>query len=159
MMLDDVFQSIRLHQNKEVRESLGSFDIKQTNESGQTVLHEAVAFRNEDIVGDLIQRGVDVNWPDKNGQTALHFSAAHKLAGVAATLLKQGGSLQIADRYGNQPLWTAVMNAKGQYDVVKLFVKHGADIHHKNKAGRAPLDFAKQINESALIGLLIGASS
>jgi uncharacterized protein len=157
MTLDEVFQSIRLHENESVRAILGTFDLKQTNEFGQTVLHEAVAYNNGDIIKDLIQHGVEINAADKNGQTALHFTAAHKQQVMARTLLEHGASLEIADKYGNQPLWTAVMNARGQYEIVKLFVEHGGNIHHKNKAGRSPLDFARQIGEAPLIALLSGS--
>jgi ankyrin repeat protein len=60
----------------------------------------------------------------------------------------------LEDIYGNQALWTAVFNAKGNYTVVEAFLKFKQDVEHKNKYGKSPLDFAKQITDQFLIKIL-----
>lgn len=53
-------------------------------------------------------------------------------------------------------LWTAVFNAKGKYNIVKILKESGADSFSKNEAGRSPLDFAIQINDKDLCQILVG---
>ena len=75
---------------------------------------------------------------------------------IAKLLLQKQAEINVYDYYGNNPLWYAVFEANKteDYRMVKLFLEHGADIHHKNKADRSPLDFAKKVNDTALINLL-----
>ena len=76
---------------------------------------------------------------------------------VAQLLLDKGADSGVEDNYGNQPLWTAVFNDKGygqRLDIVRLFRGHGADINHRNKVGKSPLDFATSAGYVQVITLL-----
>ncbi|MCK6649162.1 MAG: ankyrin repeat domain-containing protein [Bacteroidia bacterium] len=84
----------------------------------------------------------------------MHFTAVFNDQLVASEIIHNGGNLEIADNYGNTPLWTAVFNARGNYELVRLFLKNGANSLHKNNAGRSPLDFALQIKDEILVKLL-----
>ncbi|WP_408007767.1 hypothetical protein [Rossellomorea aquimaris] len=65
------------------------------------------------------------------------------------------GDINQRDKYGNSPLWTAVFNCKGRYyDMVKLLLQYNPYSVTKNKAGRSPLDFAKQVGNEKLISWL-----
>ncbi|HUH83135.1 MAG TPA: hypothetical protein VLX85_00910 [Stellaceae bacterium] len=60
-------------------------------------------------------------------------------------MLAAGADRSIQDRGGNTPLWSAVVNPKRDYALVEMLVRAGADPNGKNKAGRSPVDVARQI--------------
>jgi ankyrin repeat protein len=105
----------------------------------------------------LIRRHINVNQQDNDGMTPLHYAAVYSNHSLAEKIVNAGGSLKIVDKHGNGPLWTAVFNARGSYSIVDLFLRRGADPHHKNNHGLSPLDFAKRIEDSVLMQrLLVG---
>lgn len=86
--------------------------------------------------------------------TPLHYCAANNSFDVAEVLLKNSVQINISDKFGNQPLWTAVFNSKGNYWLVVQLVNLGSDCDYKNISNKSPLDFAKQIQDIELIKLL-----
>ena len=153
----NMFQVVRNNDTDTFLSALGKFDINQVNEDGQNLLHEAIAFGNIFFAEKLIAMMIDVNCIDAKTQTPLHFAANFRAQAIAEAILRNGGNLDIEDRYGNQALWPAVFNARGDYGLVLQFLKHRLDVNYKNKAGRSPLDFARQIGDKKLIDLLENA--
>ncbi len=154
-----LFQAIRLNDKNGFYSEIDKVYINQANEDGQNMLHEAVAYNNFAFAKALISRNINVNHQDIKSQTPLHYAANHKVLDIAELILNSGGSLNIEDDYGNQPVWTAVFNARGDYEIVKYFLRFNPDIRHKNRAGRSPLDFAKQINDQSLVNMLVSADA
>ncbi len=152
----DSFQLIRLGQGQELLRLIDAkaTDINAVNRSSQNLLQEAIAGKQSDLASELITRGIDVNHKDEQGQTPLQYAAVHKDFKTAKALVEKGADLATIDKYGNGPLWTAVFNARGNYDIVALLVANGANPNTKNKVGRSALDFATQIKENDLISLL-----
>ncbi len=150
----NLFQAIRQNDTDTFYSNIDAADINQTDEDGQNFLHEAVAFNNNLLGKKLIEKNIDVNHKDVNFQTPLHYAANNKENELAELILNNGGNLNVEDKYGNQPLWTAVFNAKGDYGIVKLFISFKPDINHKNQHGKSPLDFAQQINDQILVNIL-----
>ncbi|PCK06904.1 MAG: hypothetical protein COA42_17065 [Alteromonadaceae bacterium] len=60
----------------------------------------------------------------------VEYAAAHR------------ASYNIMDRYNDTALMMAVEN--GYLSVAESLVKHGADIHFKNKDGKSAIDYAKE---------------
>ena len=85
-------------------------------------------------------------------ETPLHYSAVLNQPEVARRILEHGGDPTITDIHGNAPLWYAVFNARGSYEVVDLLLARNANPNLKHKHGRSPLDFARQIGDETLIG-------
>ncbi len=152
--MGDIFQIVRCGEFEIYKSEIDKLDINVINEFGQSLLHEAITSKREEIALDLISRGIDVNRKDSKEQTALHFLGFHPNIKITENILENGGDLSIKDVYGNTPLWYAVFNARGNYDLVKTLLKLKPDVNSKNKAGRSPLDFANQIKDNALISLL-----
>ena len=150
----DIFQLIRLNEKDDFFSAIDQININMVNEFKQNLLHEAVGHGSNKIGRELIKRGINVNHQERNGQTPLHYSALHKNYELARCILENGGDVNIRDVHGNNALWTAVFNAKGDYKMVELFLEFGGDVYTKNKYGRSPFDFAKQIKSEALIKLL-----
>lgn len=152
----DVFQAIRLNEPNLAAIIADVPDINIRDEDGQCLLHEAAASKNEQATKELIRCGIDVNAKDKHGQTPLHFAANRSCAALVRLILSNGGDFAIQDEHDNTPLWTAVFKARGNYATVATFLEFGAAqvATLKNRYGRSPLDFAKQIGDSELVGLL-----
>ena len=155
--MTDVFQTVRLNDLNNYYSAIDEIDLDTVNEYSQNLLHEAVTNNCVEIAMDLLSREINVNQQDKNGQTPLHFAAAHHRIKLAGEIINKGGDINICDVHGNNALWTAVFNARGNYELVELFVEKGGDAVTKNKHNRSALDFAHQINDENLIQLLKGA--
>ncbi|AIZ65402.1 hypothetical protein PK28_17165 (plasmid) [Hymenobacter sp. DG25B] len=147
----DLFQAIRLHAPLQ---DLVIPNINVRNENGQSLLQEAIAARNESAARLLLRQQLDVNSQDDQGATALHYVALYQTPALGQRILQQGGNLALLDQHGNSPLWTAVFNARGQYDVVDLFLQYQADPQSVNRYGKTPADFATQIQDPYLMRVL-----
>lgn len=154
MDIIDLFQIVRLGEIDSFINQIAKADIDQVNEYNQNLLHESVANDRIRIGTLLIKKGINLDQKDVSGQTSLHHAALHNSYELAEKIIEYGGNLSIADSYGNEPLWTAVFNARGKYDIVKLYLKNGANPNHKNNSDRSPFDFAIQIKDPELIELL-----
>ncbi|WP_336960147.1 ankyrin repeat domain-containing protein [Chryseobacterium contaminans] len=154
--VNSVFQFVRLNELDRVESEITTFNVNEfINDFGENLLHEAIAFKAIDILKFLLNCKIDINHSDKNGKTALHFSAAHNDF-ESTKLLLDNELIEInkTDKFGNNPLWVAVFNARGYYNIVKLLKDFGADPNSKNNNNKSPLDFAKQIGDDELIEIL-----
>jgi len=92
----------------------------------------------EDVLQELIERGVDLDAQDKNGRTALHQAIDHCASfRHMETLLRAGANPNLQDRWGNTALHLAVrmLNQK----MVNLLLERGADVDSLNNSGDTPL--------------------
>lgn len=137
---------------------IGSTDINTKNEDGASLLEVAIAFRSEDIALDLISRGIDIDHKDRKGMTELQNAFWMGLWKVGLDLIKRGADLHHRNKAGNNALWYASTHPKVDYDVVRLLVAKGSDIHTKNVADRSPLDAAKERGQTTLVEILEGAT-
>lgn len=154
MDIEGVFQAVRLNKVDSLISVIDSINIDSVNESGQNLLHEASAFKSLECAKELLNRNINANYKDKSGMVPLHYCAANNSYDIANEIINNGADLSVRDAHGNEPLWTAVFNARGGYDLVKLFISKGADSKHKNNNKKSPLDFAIQINDANLVSIL-----
>ncbi|AOR64135.1 ankyrin repeat domain-containing protein [Pectobacterium wasabiae] len=156
-MVNDIFQAIRSGLNEELFTVVNIDNINVVNEYNQNLLHEAITSGNVEVIDRLVELGIDVNHQDNNGQTPLHYAVQRKMGDVSETILMNKGDVLIADKSGNQALWTAVFNARGDYGMVHLLLKYHAIPDHKNHYGKSPLDFSRQIKDAEIISIFEGA--
>ena len=148
--IEDFFDLVENNEVNKIDKIIKSgFDINQKNKFGGSAIHTAVFKDLRDMVKLLIDSGININIQNKDGKTSLHYVAEYDSVSLAKVLLENGADLSIQDKYGNQPLWTAVFNDKGRNDrrdLIKLFLKYGADVNHKNNVDKSPKDIVAIAN-------------
>ena len=149
----DIFSIVRRGTFNDYFEVIEDYDINVID-CKQNLLQEAIAHSQPDIANDLIRRGIDLNHKDGNDATALHYCAEYQDISMASVLLQHNADINAEDKFGNQPLWYAVFEARGKYELVELLMENGANSEHKNRANRSPLNFAKQIEDAELVRIL-----
>lgn len=124
-------------------------------DKNEVLLYEAISSNDIITVRHLLDQVININYQDDQGKVALHYCAEYFNIEASKLILEVDNvEVNIVDKYGNNPLWTAVFNARGEYDLVKLFKSYKADSNSKNNVGKTPLDFAKQIEDEELIDIL-----
>ncbi|RKT01032.1 ankyrin repeat domain-containing protein [Chryseobacterium defluvii] len=154
--INEVFHMVDLNNLEDLRKIVDESNVNLfVNEFEQNLLHMAITRNSTEVFDYLLYCDIDVNKLDKDGKTPLHYSTAYSNYDFTKKLLESTGiEKDIRDQYGNNPMWVAVFNSRGSYDVVKLLMEHKADAKSKNNSGRSALDFAKQIEDEELIEIL-----
>ena len=94
---------------------------------GYTVLHEAVASKNTEILDYLLEQteAASVNSAAKSGYTPLHMAASSGLVDSVRVLLKHNADVNCTDEYGRTPRSAARLSSKR--DTEKLLFSEGID--------------------------------
>lgn len=130
---------------------------KWVDRFGYSALHIAISKGFDDISIALLDGGIEPNLQDNKGQTALHYCAFFNKSETAKNIITHGGRLDIEDKFGNQPLWTAIINDKGfgnRVELVELFISAGANTNHRNKTGGTPLKIAEDLEYDDVFALM-----
>ena len=121
---------------------------------------------NQEVAKLLIQAGADVNAFNFSNKTPLHTVAAmHEdvtmSVNIATALINAGANLNpkvsrsnsLSFHVGYTPLHTAA--SVNHIEMVKLLIKHGANINSKDEADNSPLHWAIYNGHGKLANLLI----
>ncbi|GLA59793.1 hypothetical protein AtubIFM54640_011110 [Aspergillus tubingensis] len=72
-----------------------------------TPLHSATLRGYDDVVRELLEAHVDINFGNHNGSTPLHLSVHHRHTAVVETLLDGGANASLCDLHGRLPIHIA----------------------------------------------------
>ncbi|MFP2997255.1 ankyrin repeat domain-containing protein [Spongiivirga sp. MCCC 1A20706] len=128
--------------------------IDVRDDRGRSLLHWAVACKQDEIIATLLERGLDFNAEDYQNQTALHIAARQKSDSPYFDMLVKLQPNEIwKTRYGASLLTSAIVN-KNMEQLQKLLT-YGLDINSKNKRGSTPLETAKRIGANDIATYLV----
>lgn len=159
----DLVSAVRLSSYELFCEAVKKINnINAQTQSGQSnILHFIIYnFKKEKLrVQDfkkLIELGVDINLKNKEGHTPLHYLVMSSFnLELAQILLNHNAIIDSEDRDGNTPLWRAVMNYRGEDEllqIILLIISKGADIDKKNNYSISARDIIVRRDESILEG-------
>ncbi|XP_064625559.1 uncharacterized protein LOC135486578 isoform X2 [Lineus longissimus] len=132
--------------------------IDWPDQTGQTIIHEAVRAWSVDVVMYLLDKAGNpkiLDTPDKFGRTPLHVAAIVNNVRVAKFLLDNGANKEART---NEELQTPAHYAAkyDSYDVMKTLIK--AECEYKEVAdykGRTPLQLAAENGVSHMVSLML----
>jgi len=110
--------------------------------------------RNIKNIGDLLDRGFDINAKNLNGETALMSATFRGKADLVELLLDRGAEVNARNGYGA----TALMYAAewGYSRIAKTLLESGADVNLQDNGGETALSLALHRNNTEVTKLLKG---
>lgn len=101
----DIVAAIRAGDHQTVERLLDASPeaILETDSTGRTLLHHAIAHDNPHAAKKLIGMGSDIDHRDKNGNTPLHRAIQQKLSATILGLIMNGADRSIQNNDGDRP--------------------------------------------------------
>jgi ankyrin repeat protein len=127
--------------------------INERDESGNTILHNAVREGNIEIVKYILSQDADVNIKNGGGETALQIAIYTNNEELIKYLVSNGADVNAKGVYDETPLHDAIK--KGKIEIVKYLVSHGANLNTKNSIQESPLYAAVKNNRLDIVKYLI----
>ncbi|GAQ44402.1 hypothetical protein AKAW_08093 [Aspergillus niger] len=138
-----------------------------------TPLHSATLRGYDDVVRELLEAHVDINFGNHNGSTPLHLSVHHRHTAVVETLLDGGANASLCDLHGRLPIHIAsesgnvfifrasksLKHIHGYEELVELLLRQGADPNSGDIEGHTPLFCAIQGGNSRVFKALLNAGA
>jgi len=118
-----------------------------------TMLYEAAAEGNIELVKSLISSGADVNTPNDWGWTPLYVASGIGNRDLVNLLIDEGADVNTGTKEGMTPLHFAISNSNKE--IVELLIEKSADINIKNNRGHTPLHLAAEDGQKDAVELLI----
>lgn len=117
-------------------------DPESKDESGNTILHNAISNNQFDNIKFLIEeQKINMEAVDSSGYTPLHLACSLGLQNVAEYLISKKANLNSLDQDGETPLHIA---ARNDPDLVSMLLDAKANVHVKNREEElTPLAIAK----------------
>ena len=128
--------------------------LNAKNLAGRTVMHEAAASGDSELLRMVLQAGADVNAADETGATPLMDAVNADNFTAVEMLLAYHASPMIQNMYGLNAFHVAAMQA-GE-DVIILLREAGADPMSRDAYGKTPLAFAFERGPEILNAVLYG---
>jgi ankyrin repeat protein len=92
---------------------------------GANTLLDAIQQGDQQRLGTLLSRKVNVNLAEPDGMTALHYAVFKDNTEAALMLLKAEADPKVKNAYGITPLWLACQN--GNAELVRALLEAGAN--------------------------------
>lgn len=110
-------------------------DVNQKIINRLAPLHLAAKNNLMDVAKLLISYKADLNCLGTDNFTPLQYAISKNHFELVQLLVEAGADLHLPSINGNSPLWTAVMNFRGDDRIVKYLLDKGADPFAPNKHG------------------------
>lgn len=126
------------------------------NESGNSILHETVNYRNLKMTKYLIEKfeGINLNIPNVNESTPLHLASEYGYQEFVELFLKNGAKPFVKNKNGNTPLHLA--SKSGNVEICRLLLEAETELlDEPNLDFITPLGFAVQYQKKEVAKFLI----
>ena len=133
-------------------------NINIINRGSLNLLQEAVAKKfSIDVIRNILKYKFNPKYRSKYGGTALNYAAQfHPDPKVLKLLLENGYEVDNGDKDDDTSLCAVAAWTRKPVEKIKILLKAGADINHRNRSGRTPLIMAViSRKDDAVIKLLV----
>ena len=141
---------------------------EDVNANGQTALMLAIGQAPqysqqmspyEPIALALLQRGANPNVRDRNGQTPLSLVATGDKTVLAYPLLEHKADVNVTDPTAADATPLIIAARHGNVPLVKVLLRHNADVARRDRLGKTALRYAKKSGYSEIESLLTQAGA
>ncbi|XP_068187337.1 receptor-interacting serine/threonine-protein kinase 4 [Antennarius striatus] len=147
-------EAIRTKDTAKLMKILQPQDVDLLLEGGDSLLHHAVAFANEEAVKFLLLNNANPNHANAHGSTPLHLATEKHLKLLAELLLgRRGTNVNAKDEDQYTALHWAAQN--GDDAITRLLLDRGAGINEIDGQGRTPAHVACQHGQENVIRVLL----
>lgn len=165
----DIMQSHRLHSHFDRAvfsgcSNLVSFYIREQELKNQlegnvlmNAIRKAPQEKQVELVGTLIEAGIDVNYRDDTGQTPLAAAISLEQPVVAKYLVDAGADVNAPTNSDSYPLIEA--SKKGFNHLASQLIMQGAEVNQEDSLGRTALVAAVATGRSRLVDTLLRAGA
>lgn len=127
-MIDNEIKLLTFLKDEKIRELILSLKRKTNTVSSKRddvpLIHLAVMHQKKDLIGALVEIGVDVNAKDEQGRTALMKAAAKDWTVGVWALLEKGARIDLRDQKGQTAyVWAFNHRSLGSLLLLKHFNK------------------------------------
>ena len=118
------------------------FDVNTRDEENNTLLFYV---DDAETASLLIRAGIDVHARNLLGETALNHATSYPRRGALEAMIAAGADVNTRDNVGYAPLFTHIPTDRGwdfgtitynSFEIPKLLLQHGADIHARDRDGK-----------------------
>eukprot|EP01086_Lenisia_limosa_P006934 TRINITY_DN261_c0_g3_i1.p1 TRINITY_DN261_c0_g3~~TRINITY_DN261_c0_g3_i1.p1 ORF type:complete len:338 (-),score=53.63 TRINITY_DN261_c0_g3_i1:34-1047(-) len=117
-----------------------SFDPLETNDNGQTVLHQLCEAGQSNLVDLVLKKGAEANKLDFQGRSPLHLACSKGHSSLVSKLMHLGVNSQKQDHLGYSPLMHACQS--GVEATALMLVKTETDFSKSDRHGNTALHLA-----------------
>ena len=129
-------------------------DVNEVNAQGRAAVHLAAANGAVGVLGQLKQRGAELNArTGLIGNTAYHLAAMDGRLDSLDMLYESGVDVSIKNHNGNAALHLAVLENREEV-VRKLIKDHGCDVDLRSDLGVTALDIARMLGHESIVSAL-----
>ena len=129
-------------------------DVNEENESGESVLVQAIRKKcDDDIIDLLLEQGADLYDFDNEGVSVFDFAVMYNNLRIVDMLLEQGFDVNRTQRRSRfTPLMGAV--CYGRREIAEKLLTAGADRDAVDDHGLRAYDYARKMQKTAMMELL-----
>ena len=123
---------------------------RSSNNPGDTSLMLAAEKGHLPTIQNLLEKGGELNKGNEMGWLPLHFAAKGDHTEVVKFLLEKDGDVLAATASGK-----TVLHLATRLDLIRILVRHGANIQAKDISGRTPLHVAAEKGQTDTVNYLL----
>ncbi len=128
-----------------------TIDIK--DDRGRSLLHWAVACKQQEVFDFLIKRGIKINGTDNQEKTPLHVAVQFNNIEYFNNLIELQPNNEWQSLYGTSLIELAILN--GNKELTQKLIANGVDVNSKNKRGSTALEISQRIGSQYISEFLI----
>jgi len=114
-------------------------------------LFAAATYGNVNLIGRLLQQGVNVNAANSERETALHMAAANGRYSAVIYLINHGANLHSRTVKNWLPIHHATRFRKA--NIANYLMQKGSSPHARTSDGLSAIDMARAVRDQRLLGL------